>query len=234
MELNIQDIYDNENVEDVGVIDEQVGFIENQPSKFQGRQQQQIQQMQQMQQTQHQERMQQIQQQRMKQIQQQKNENNKKLITYDNILSSLNMKVVNGKLQIVRNDGEEPVKQKKTVAFNPQTQIQSIPNRQQQQQMQQMQQQQMQQQQMQQQQMQQQQMQQQQMQQQQMQQMQQYQMQQQMGPQIIYDENGGEPQAIYIPMTKEEYKRRLAIQQLRKIQARIQMEKIKPRKMKFV
>jgi hypothetical protein len=75
---------------------------------------------------------------------------------------------------------------------------------------------------------------QQQMQQQQMQQMQQYQMQQQMGPQIIYDENGGEPQAIYIPMTKEEYKRRLAIQQLRKIQARIQMEKIKPRKMKFV
>ena len=224
MELNIQDIYDNENVEDVGVIDEQVGFIENQPSKFQGRQQQQIQQMQQMQQTQHQERMQQIQQQRMKQIQQQKNENNKKLITYDNILSSLNMKVVNGKLQIVRNDGEEPVKQKKTVAFNPQTQIQSIPNRQQQQQMQQMQQQQMQQQQMQ----------QQQMQQQQMQQMQQYQMQQQMGPQIIYDENGGEPQAIYIPMTKEEYKRRLAIQQLRKIQARIQMEKIKPRKMKFV
>ena len=209
MELNIQDIYDNENVEDVGVIDEQVGFIENQPSKFQGRQLQQMQQMQQMQQTQHQERMQQIQQQRMKQIQQQKNENNKKLITYDNILSSLNMKVVNGKLQIVRNDGEEPVKQKKTVAFNPQTQIQSIPNRQQQQQMQQMQQQQMQ-------------------------QMQQYQMQQQMGPQIIYDENGGEPQAIYIPMTKEEYKRRLAIQQLRKIQARMQMEKIKPRKMKFV
>jgi hypothetical protein len=220
MELNIQDIYDNENVEDVGVIDEQVGFIENQPSKFQGRQQQQIQQMQQMQQTQHQERMQQIQQQRMKQIQQQKNENNKKLITYDNILSSLNMKVVNGKLQIVRNDGEEPVKQKKTVAFNPQTQIQSIPNRQQQQQMQQQQMQQMQQ------------MQQQQMQQ--MQQMQQYQMQQQMGPQMIYDENGGEPQAIYIPMTKEEYKRRLAIQQLRKIQARMQMEKIKPRKMKFV
>jgi len=232
MELNIQDIYDNENVEDVGVIDEQVGFIENQPSKFQGRQQQQMQQMQQMQQTQHQERMQQIQQQRMKQIQQQKNENNKKLITYDNILSSLNMKVVNGKLQIVRNDGEEPVKQKKTVAFNPQTQIQSIPNRQQQQQMQQMQQQQMQQQQMQQQQMQQQQM--QQMQQMQQYQMQQYQMQQQMGPQIIYDENGGEPQAIYIPMTKEEYKRRLAIQQLRKIQARMQMEKIKPRKMKFV
>jgi hypothetical protein len=91
-------------------------------------------------------------------------------------------------------------------------------------------------QQLQQQQMQQQQIQQQQMQQQQMQQyqMQQYQMQQQMGPQIIYDENGGEPQAIYIPMTKEEYKRRLAIQQLRKIQARIQMEKIKPRKMKFV
>jgi hypothetical protein len=233
MELNIQDIYDNENVEDVGVIDEQVGFIENQPSKFQGRQQQQMQQMQQMQQTQHQERMHQIQQQRMQQIQQQKIENNKKLITYDNILSSLNMKVVNGKLQIVRNDGEEPVKQKKTVAFNPQTQIQSIPNRQQQQQMQHHQIQQMQQ--MQQQQMQQmQQMQQQQMQQMQQQQMQQYQMQQQMGPQIIYDENGGEPQAIYIPMTKEEYKRRLAIQQLRKIQARMQMEKIKPRKMKFV
>jgi len=233
MELNIQDIYDNENVEDVGVIDEQVGFIENQPSKFQGRQQQQMQQMQQMQQAQHQQRMQQIQQQRMQQIQQQKIENDKKLITYDNILSSLNMKVVNGKLQIVRNDGEEPVKQKKTVAFNPQTQIQSIPNRQQQQQMQHHQIQQMQQ--MQQQQMQQmQQMQQQQMQQMQQQQMQQYQMQQQMGPQIIYDENGGEPQAIYIPMTKEEYKRRLAIQQLRKIQARMQMEKIKPRKMKFV
>ncbi len=217
MELNIQDIYDNENVEDVGVIDEQVGFIENQPSKFQGRQQQQMQQMQQMQQAQHQQRMQQIQQQRMKQIQQQKIENDKKQITYDNILSSLNMKVVNGKLQIVRNDGEEPVKQKKTVAFNPQTQIQSIPNRQQQQQMQhhQMQQHQMQQIQ-------------------QMQQMQQMQNPSQMGPQIIYDENGGEPQAIYIPMTKEEYKRRLAIQQLRRIQARIQMEKIKPRKMKFV
>ena len=217
MELNIQDIYDNENVEDVGVIDEQVGFIENQPSKFQGRQQQQMQQMQQMQQAQHQQRMQEIQQQRMKQIQQQKIENDKKQITYDNILSSLNMKVVNGKLQIVRNDGEEPVKQKKTVAFNPQTQIQSIPNRQQQQQMQhhQMQQHQMQQIQ-------------------QMQQMQQMQNPSQMGPQIIYDENGGEPQAIYIPMTKEEYKRRLAIQQLRKIQARIQMEKIKPRKMKFV
>jgi hypothetical protein len=224
MELNIQDIYDNENVEDVGVIDEEVGFIENQPLKFQGRQQQQMQQMQQMQQAQHQQRMQEIQQQRMKQIQQQKIENDKKQITYDNILSSLNMKVVNGKLQIVRNDGEEPVKQKKTVAFNPQTQIQSIPNRQQQQQMQQMQQQQMQQQQMQ----------QQQMQQQQMQQMQQMQNLSQMGPQIIYDENGGEPQAIYIPMTKEEYKRRLAIQQLRKIQARMQMEKIKPRKMKFV
>ncbi len=217
MELNIQDIYDNENVEDVGVIDEQVGFIENQPSKFQGRQQQQMQQMQQMQQAQHQQRMKEIQQQRMKQIQQQKIENDKKQITYDNILSSLNMKVVNGKLQIVRNDGEEPVKQKKTVAFNPQTQIQSIPNRQQQQQMQhhQMQQHQMQQIQ-------------------QMQQMQQMQNPSQMGPQIIYDENGGEPQAIYIPMTKEEYKRRLAIQQLRRIQARIQMEKIKPRKMKFV
>ena len=176
-----------------------------------------MQQMQQMQQAQHQQRMQEIQQQRMKQIQQQKIENDKKQITYDNILSSLNMKVVNGKLQIVRNDGEEPVKQKKTVAFNPQTQIQSIPNRQQQQQMQhhQMQQHQMQQIQ-------------------QMQQMQQMQNPSQMGPQIIYDENGGEPQAIYIPMTKEEYKRRLAIQQLRKIQARIQMEKIKPRKMKFV
>jgi len=78
MELNIQDIYDNENVEDVGVIDEQVGFIENQPSKFQGRQQQQMQQMQQMQQAQHQQRMQEIQQQRMKQIQQQKIENDKK------------------------------------------------------------------------------------------------------------------------------------------------------------
>ena len=199
MELNIQDIYVNESVDDIGVIDEQVGFIENQPSKFQGRQQQQMQQMQQLQQAQHQQRMQQIQQKRMQQIQQQKIENDKKQITYDNILSSLNMKVVNGKLQIVRNDGEEPVKQKKTVAFNPQTQIQSIPNRQQQQQMQ-------------------------------HQQMQH----QQMGPQIIYDENGGEPQAIYIPMTKEEYKRRLAIQRLRKIQARMQMEKIKPRKMKFV
>ena len=194
MELNIQDIYENESVEDVGVIDEQMGFIQTPPSKFQGRQQQQ---MQQMQQTQHQQRMQQIQQERMQQIQQQKIENNKKQITYDNILSSLNMKVVNGKLQIVRNDGEEPVKQKKTVAFNPQSQLHSIPNRQQQQ-------------------------------------MQQQQMQQQMGPQIIYDENGGEAQAIYIPMTKEEYKRRLAIQQLRKIQARMQMEKIKPRKMKFV
>ena len=224
MELNIQDIYVNESVDDIGVIDEQVGFIENQPSKFQGRQQQQMQQMQQLQQAQHQQRMQQIQQKRMQQIQQQKIENDKKQITYDNILSSLNMKVVNGKLQIVRNDGEEPVKQKKTVAFNPQTQIQSIPNRQQQQQMQH---QQMQQQMQQMQQMQQQQMQPQQMQHQQMQH-------QQMGPQIIYDENGGEPQAIYIPMTKEEYKRRLAIQRLRKIQARMQMEKIKPRKMKFV
>jgi len=43
----------------------------------------------------------------------------KKKVTYDDILSSLNMKVINGKLQIVRGDAEViPPQQKKQVVHN--------------------------------------------------------------------------------------------------------------------
>lgn len=57
------------------------------------------------------------------QTQPRKLEKGKKKVTYDDILSSLKMQVVNGKLQIVRkdelNDEDEPVK--KHVSFSPQT-----------------------------------------------------------------------------------------------------------------
>ena len=178
MELNIQDIYDDEIVEVV------------QNNSVAPTQQQQQKQQPYFPQQQHLLRQQQLQ-------QQQQLANNKKQITYDNILSSLNMKVVNGKLQIVRSDGdgegeEEPQLQrqvqKKQVAFNPKTQTQTV----------------------------------------------QYPNQNGMAPQIIYDEEGLQPQAIYIPMTKEEYKRKMAIQYLRRIQEIKHLERVKPRKMKFV
>ena len=175
MELNIQDIYDNESE----VV--QNNFVAPTPQQQQKQQPYFPQQ-------QHLLRQQQLQ-------QQQQLANNKKQITYDNILSSLNMKVVNGKLQIVRSDGEEGEEpqlqrqvQKKQVAFNPKTQTQTV----------------------------------------------QYPNQNGMAPQIIYDEEGLQPQAIYIPMTKEEYKRKMAIQYLRRIQEIKHLERVKPRKMKFV
>jgi hypothetical protein len=183
MELNIQDIYENENENENEIVDDTLNDIFQSQPVIQKQQHQTF-----FPQQQHLLRQRQLQ-------QQQQLENNKKQITYDNILSSLNMKVVNGKLQIVRNDGEEPQAQqpqKKQVAFQNQTQTVQYPN--------------------------------------------QYhnQHQNEMGPQIIYDEEGLQPQAIYIPMTKEEYKRKLAIQHLIRIQGRRNMERLKPRKMKFV
>ena len=174
MELNIQDIYEDESE----VV--QNNSVAQQPSFFP--------------QQQHLLRQQQ-------RIQQQQLANNKKQITYDNILSSLNMKVVNGKLQIVRNDGGEEPQQKKQVAFHPQTQTMQYPPNQSQNQYP---------------------------------NQSQNQSQNGMGPQIIYDEEGLQPQAIYIPMTKEEYKRKMAIQYLRRVQERQMLERVKPRKMKFV
>ena len=184
MELNIQDIY-----EDESEVDQNNSVAQPQTPSFFPQQQHLL---------------------RQRQLQQQQQlANNKKQITYDNILSSLNMKVVNGKLQIVRSDGEEPQVQqgqKKQVAFHPQTQTQTVhyPNQGQKNGMGQN-------------------------------GMGQNGMGQNgMGPQIIYDEEGLQPQAIYIPMTKEEYKRKIAIQYLRRVQERQMLERVKPRKMKFV
>ena len=116
-------------------------------------------------------------------------------ITYDDILSSLNMQVVNGKLQIVRNVAAENIKTNQEEPYQ----------RQQQQQQQQQQPYQRQQQQ---------------------QQQQPYQRQQQQQPYQRQQEDS-------IPLTKEQYKRMVAINYMRRLQQQRHIQQVKSTKLRY-
>lgn len=173
-------------------------------------------------------------------LQKQTDENNKKIVTYDKILSSLNMQIVNGKLQIVReNENEKPIDKK--VSFqnqqethrstqNPiikkqtqqQMRHQELLNQQQRIQTQRQG-------------LKQQLLNQQQIRQQLQQQVQQKHTQQQMQQEeeneevLLYDQDPS-----YSPITKQDVKRMIAMQYLRKLQEKRKIELLKPKKMNFV
>ena len=151
------------------------------------------------------------------QVQKQATENNKKIMTYDKILSSLNMQLVDGKLHIARKI-EQPLKQSvKQVSFQNSPTLQNTTKpivqkyTQQQMRTQEIHAQQ--------------------------QRMQMYHSQKQMNiEENVYEEEIPvfEEDPNYIPITKQEIKRRIALQYLKKLQEQRKIEFLKPKKMSFL